>query len=47
LYLVWAQERTQSLDGAEARAAVDQFSGLDRVHPANVFLIKGSYWVSY
>jgi hypothetical protein len=47
LFLVWAQERTQSLDGAEARAAANGLAPLYRAHPANVFLIKGSYWISY
>ena len=47
LFLVWAQERTQSLDGGEARAAANGLGQLYRAHPANVFLVKGSYWISY
>jgi hypothetical protein len=46
LYFVWAQERTQSFDGDDARAASPGLGGLQRAHPANVFLIKGSYWIS-
>jgi hypothetical protein len=47
LYVVWAQERTQGFDGNDARTADAGFSGLKRAHPANVFLVKGSYWLSY
>ena len=47
LYLVWAQERTQSLDGNDARVAPGGLGELTRAHPGNVFLIKGSYWISY
>jgi hypothetical protein len=47
LYVVWAQERTQGLNGGDARTAEAGFSGLKRAHPANVFLVKGSYWLSY
>jgi hypothetical protein len=47
LFLVWAQERTQSLDGNEARVATPGLGQLSKAHPRNVFLIKGSYWVSY
>lgn len=47
LYLVWAQERTQSLDGDEARSAANGLGRLARAHPGNVFLVKGSYWMSY
>lgn len=47
LYFVWAQERTQSLDGDEARRAASGLGQLYRAHPGNVFLVKGSYWVSY
>jgi hypothetical protein len=47
LYLVWAQERTQSFDGIDARVAPGGLGQLERAHPANVFLVKGSYWISY
>ncbi len=47
LFLVWAQERTQSLDGDAARRSAGGIEELRRAHPQNVFLIKGSYWVSY
>jgi hypothetical protein len=46
LYFVWAQERTQDLSGLDARVAPTGLRALERAHPANVFLIKGSYWVS-
>ena len=46
LYFVWAQERTGSLDGDDARAASNGLGALKREHPSNVFLIKGSYWLS-
>jgi hypothetical protein len=47
LYFVWAQERTQALDGNDARVASSGLGQIARAHPANVFLIKGSYWISY
>ena len=47
LYLVWAQERTMSLDGFDARHAAGGLGELERAHPGNVFLVKGSYWISY
>ena len=47
LYFVWAQERTQSLDGNDARAAANGLGRLTKAHPAIVFLIMGSYWMSY
>ena len=47
LYAVWAQERTQSFDGDQARAASGGLGQLRAAHPGNVFLIKGSYWISY
>jgi hypothetical protein len=46
LYFVWAQERTQDLSGDDARRVSTGLRALERAHPANVFLIKGSYWVS-
>jgi hypothetical protein len=46
LYVVWAQERTLSLDGDEARAASPSLGALKRGHPGNVLLIKGSYWLT-
>ncbi len=48
LYFVWAQERT-SADGGQGRSpfnAGDDLRSLFRSHPGNVFLIKGSYWLS-
>jgi hypothetical protein len=47
LYVVWAQERTQSLEGNDARVAARGLDQLRRAHPGNVFLVKGSYWMSY
>jgi hypothetical protein len=47
LYFVWAQERTLSLDGNEARAATTDLGQLRSAHPANVFLVKGSYWLAF
>jgi hypothetical protein len=47
LYVVWAQERTQALDGDAARAAANGLGQLRRAHPSNVFLVKGAYWISY
>ena len=47
LYFVWAQERTLSLDGTDARNAVADLGQLRSAHPANVFLVKGSYWLSF
>jgi hypothetical protein len=47
LYFVWAQERTQSVDGNDARITPAGLGELKAAHPANVFLVKGSYWVSF
>lgn len=47
LFFVWAQERTQSFDGNDARVAPGGLGELTRAHPGNVFLVKGSYWISY
>jgi hypothetical protein len=47
LYFVWAQERTLSLDGADARNAAVDLTQLESAHPSNVFLIKGSYWMPF
>jgi hypothetical protein len=44
LYFVWAQERT-SFD-AQPFSARDDYNRLFGSHPGNVFLIKGSYWLS-
>jgi hypothetical protein len=47
LYFVWAQERTIDInDPARARAAPRGLGELKKVHPNNVFLVKGSYWFS-
>jgi hypothetical protein len=46
VYVVWAQERTQSIGGAVARTAPQGLEELTKAHPNNVFLIKGSYWFS-
>jgi hypothetical protein len=46
VYVVWAQERTQGVDGAAARSAPQGLDQLVKAHPNNVFLIKGSYWFS-
>jgi len=47
LYFVWAQERTQSVDGSDARITPMGLGELHAAHPANVFLVKGSYWISF
>jgi hypothetical protein len=47
LFFVWAQERTIDLSGNDARAATPGLAQLTGAHPSNVFLVKGSYWVSY
>lgn len=47
LYFVWAQERTIDLSGADARGVATNLSQLTAAHPSNVFLIKGSYWLSF
>jgi hypothetical protein len=46
LYVVWAQERTMGASGAAARMAPKGLGELQKAHPNNVFLIKGSYWFS-
>jgi hypothetical protein len=48
LYFVWAQERTGYDGGASAPAfnARQDAKSLFGSHPGNVFLIKGSYWLS-
>jgi len=43
LYLVWSQDRTGILPGGRFSGA-DDFRGLFRVYPDNVFLLKISYW---
>ena len=48
LYFVWAQERTAA-DGGATRtpfSASSDMRSLFGSHPGNVFLIKGSYWLS-
>ena len=47
LYFVWAQDRTLSLSDFDARQARVGLGELSALHPANVFLIKGSYWVAF
>ena len=46
IYLVWAQERTQSFGGVAARSAPKGMQELIKAHPSNVILLKGSYWFS-
>ena len=48
LYLVWAQERGDYVEGLDAPGfdARDDYRALRALHPGNVFLIKGSYWIS-
>lgn len=47
LYFVWAQERTSVPPGTAPRFnAHEDARSLFRSHPGNVFLIKGSYWLS-
>jgi hypothetical protein len=47
LYFVWAQERTSVPPGKAPRFNVrDDARALFGSHPGNVFLIKGSYWLS-
>ena len=46
LFFVWTQERTQSeLDPGSFDAGRD-YRNLLGAHPKNVFLVKGSYWLS-
>ena len=47
LYFVWAQERTQDVSGYKARIIPSGLGELSAAHPANVFLVKGSYWLSF
>lgn len=47
IYVVWAQERTRALSGNDARGAPRGLDDLAGAHPMNVFLVKGSYWLSY
>ncbi len=47
LYFVWAQERTQDISGYKARGIPSGLGELSAAHPANVFLVKGSYWLSF
>ena len=49
LYVVWAQQRTQSISGTDLApfSAGDDYRALFGQHPGNVFLVKGSYWVSF
>ena len=49
LYVVWAQQRTQSLSGTGLSPfdAGNDYRALFTQHPGNVFLVKGSYWVSF
>ena len=49
LFFVWAQERTASEGGPNAPLfnAREDTRSLFAAHPGNVFLIKGSYWVSF
>ncbi|MEK7402920.1 MAG: DUF5916 domain-containing protein [Gemmatimonadota bacterium] len=48
LYFVWAQERTSSNGGATRSpfSVGSDTRSLFGSHPGNVFLIKGSYWLS-
>jgi len=46
LYFVWAQERTSSPNNPPQFNASDDAKALFKAHPGNVFLIKGSYWLS-
>ncbi len=47
LYVVWAQERTQDDRDAGTFDARRDLNNLLKAHPTNVFLVKGSYWVSF
>jgi uncharacterized protein DUF5916 len=47
LYVVWAQERTQSDRDLGTFDAERDYRNLFKAHPTNVFLVKGSYWVSF
>jgi len=47
IYLVWAQQRNQSLDGVAARLTDQGLGQLPGAHPLNVLLIKGSYWLNF
>jgi len=45
LFFVWAQERTSS--DSRPFSARDDYQRLFGAHPGNVFLVKGSYWLSF
>lgn len=49
LYFVWAQERTAAEGGPNASRfnARDDYRALFGSRPGNVFLVKGSYWMSF
>jgi hypothetical protein len=47
LYVVWAQERTQDDRDLGTFDARRDYRNLLEAHPTNVFLVKGSYWVSF
>ena len=48
LYFVWAQDRTRNLKGLDARLEnrTGRYREMFVLHPENVFLVKGSYWIS-
>ena len=49
LYFVWTQERgnyDEALSTPQFDAR-DDYRNLFKLHPGNVFLIKGSYWLSF
>ena len=48
IYVVWSQDRTYGADGGEARIQnrEGRYRDVFGLHPTNVFLVKGSYWLS-
>jgi hypothetical protein len=48
LYVVWSQDRTRDLKDADARHEnrTGRYREMFLLHPENVFLVKGSYWIS-
>jgi len=48
LYFVWSQDRTAGLDGDDARTQnrTGRIRDIFTLRPTNVFLVKGSYWMS-
>jgi hypothetical protein len=46
LFIVWNEGRQGSADAAGTQTIHQEFDDLMRLHPANTFLIKASYWLN-